>query len=188
MASTAHIPESPLRRFLFADTRPSVLWLALRVYVGWARLQPGLHKVSDPAWTGANAGQALSGFLKGALSKSGGEPQVSGRYARLSGQVALPNASTFSCLVAFGEVAVILGLFTGVVALLGGLRNADDLLAGTLSSNPLLFIRATWVVLAWRVAGWWGLDRWALPRQGVQTMLKADVRVAEPTPKREPTS
>jgi thiosulfate dehydrogenase [quinone] large subunit len=31
----------------------------------------------------------------------------------------------------------------------------------------MLFILATWLVLAWRVAGWWGLDRWALPLVGV---------------------
>jgi hypothetical protein len=40
------------------------------------------------------------------------------------------------------------------------------LLAGTLSTNPLLFILGTWLVLAWRVGGWWGLDRWLLPLLG----------------------
>jgi thiosulfate dehydrogenase [quinone] large subunit len=30
-----------------------------------------------------------------------------------------------------------------------------------------MFILATWLVLAWRVAGYWGLDRWVLPRLGV---------------------
>jgi thiosulfate dehydrogenase [quinone] large subunit len=45
--------------------------------------------------------------------------------------------------------------------------NASYLLAGTLSTNPLLFILATWLVLGWRVAGYWGLDRWVLPKLGV---------------------
>jgi thiosulfate dehydrogenase (quinone) large subunit len=45
--------------------------------------------------------------------------------------------------------------------------NANYLLAGTVSSNPILFTLATWLVLAWRVAGYWGLDRWALPLLGV---------------------
>lgn len=40
------------------------------------------------------------------------------------------------------------------------------LFAGTLSTNPLLFILATWLVLGWKVAGWYGLDRWALPFLG----------------------
>jgi thiosulfate dehydrogenase (quinone) large subunit len=36
-----------------------------------------------------------------------------------------------------------------------------------LGNNPRIFILATWLVLAWRVAGYWGLDRWVLPRLGV---------------------
>jgi len=44
--------------------------------------------------------------------------------------------------------------------------NAAFLLAGTVSSNPVMFILATWVVLAWRVAGYYGLDYWVLPRIG----------------------
>ncbi|WP_412029060.1 DoxX family membrane protein [Deinococcus yunweiensis] len=173
MASTTVVHETALSRFLFADTRLSPLWLALRLYVGWTWLQSGWHKVGDPAWVGANAGQAVSGFLRGALGKAAGEtPQVSGWYAWFIENVALPNAALFSYLVAFGEVAVgvalILGLFTGIAAFMGGLMNANYLLAGTLSTNPLLFILATWLVLGWRVAGWLGVDRWVLPRLGVQ--------------------
>jgi thiosulfate dehydrogenase (quinone) large subunit len=81
---------------------------------------------------------------------------------------ALPNATLFSYLVTFGEIAIgialILGLFTGIAAFFGGFMNASYLLAGTVSTNPLLFIFAT---LAWRTAGYWGLDRWVLPRVGV---------------------
>jgi thiosulfate dehydrogenase [quinone] large subunit len=74
-------------------------------------------------------------------------------------------------MVTFGEIlvgiALILGLLTGIAAFFGGFMNASYLLAGTVSTNPFLFILATWLVLAWRVAGWWGLDRWALPLLGV---------------------
>jgi thiosulfate dehydrogenase [quinone] large subunit len=41
------------------------------------------------------------------------------------------------------------------------------LFAGTAGANPLMFILAILLMLAWRVAGWWGLDRWALPLLGV---------------------
>ena len=75
-----------------------------------------------------------------------------------------------SHLVAIGEVlvgiALIVGFPTGVSAFLGGLMNAAFLLAGTLSSNPVMFILATWIVLAWRVAGYYGLDCWILPKLG----------------------
>jgi thiosulfate dehydrogenase [quinone] large subunit len=84
--------------------------------------------------------------------------------------VVLPNAALFSYLVAIGEVLVglglIVGLLTGIAAFFGGLMNATFLFAGTVSSNPLMFILATWLVLAWKVAGWYGLDRWALPLLG----------------------
>ncbi len=91
----------------------------------------------------------------------------------------------FSYFVAYGEVlvgiALILGLLTGIAAFFGGLMNASFLLAGTVSMNPVLFILATWLVLGWRVAGWWGLDRFVLarfgvtPRPVVQTITKPGV-------------
>jgi thiosulfate dehydrogenase (quinone) large subunit len=45
--------------------------------------------------------------------------------------------------------------------------NASFIFAGVAGANPLMFILATWLVLAWRIAGYWGLDRWVLPRLGV---------------------
>ena len=76
----------------------------------------------------------------------------------------------FSFMVAYGELFVglglILGLFTGIAAFFGGFMNVSFLFAGTLSTNPLLFVLATWLVLAWKVAGFYGLDRWALPLLG----------------------
>jgi thiosulfate dehydrogenase [quinone] large subunit len=44
--------------------------------------------------------------------------------------------------------------------------NMNYLLAVTVSTNPILFAIATWLVLAWKTAGWWGLDRWLLPALG----------------------
>ena len=80
------------------------------------------------------------------------------------------NAKVFSFAVAYGELLVglglVVGLLTGIAAFFGALMNVSFLLAGTLGMNPLLFILATWLVLAWKVAGWYGLDRWALPKLG----------------------
>lgn len=179
---TRYVPEPQITRTLFADTRLAPLWTLLRLYVGYEWLMAGWHKISGGGWVGDNAGAAVTGFLKGALAKTGGEhPDVSGWYGAFIQNVALPNAALFSHMVAFGEVfvgiALILGLFTGVAAFFGGLMNANFLLAGTLSSNPVLFILATWLVLGWRVAGWIGLDRWALPRLGVHTVPQAESRV-----------
>jgi thiosulfate dehydrogenase [quinone] large subunit len=44
--------------------------------------------------------------------------------------------------------------------------NLNYLLAGTVSTNPILLILQLFLILAWRVAGWYGLDRWALPSLG----------------------
>jgi len=83
----------------------------------------------------------------------------------------LPHTAVWSDAIAYGEILVglglIVGLFTGIAAFFGGLLNANYLLAGTVSTNPMLFILATWLVLAWRVAGLIGLDRFALPAVGV---------------------
>lgn len=189
-ATPATLKEPALLRVLFADPRLAPLWLILRLYVGYEWLSAGWGKVTNPAgvWVGEKAGVAVSGFLNGAIAKSSGDqPEVAGWYAWFVENVALPNATVFSYMVAYGEllvgIALILGLFTGIAAFFGGFLNANFLLAGTLSSNPLLFILATWLVLGWRVAGWWGLDRWILPRFGV--MERPDTLAADPVRPRQ---
>ena len=168
------IAEPPIARLLFADTRLAPLWTILRLYLGYEWLTAGWGKLTNPAgvWVGAKSGAAVTGFINGALTKTGGDhPDVSGWYASFLQNVALPNAVVFSYMVTFGEIlvgiALILGLLTGVAAFFGGFMNTSFLFAGTVSTNPLLLLLAMLIVLAWRVAGHWGLDRWALPMLGV---------------------
>lgn len=146
-------------------------WTVVRVYLGWQWLVAGWGKVRDPGWVGANAGAAVGGYLRGAVGRSGGDdPTVAAWYAWMIEKLFLPAAPLLSYLVAFGElfigIALIIGLLTGLAAFFGGLMNVAFLFAGTLSTNPLLFMLATWLVLAWRVAGYYGLDRWVLPLLG----------------------
>ena len=173
-STTLQIAEPPIARFLFADTRLAPLWAVIRIYLGYEWLVAGWGKLTNPAgvWVGAKAGTAVAGFIKGALAKTGGDhPDVSGWYASFLQNIALPNAVVFSYLVTFGEilvgVALILGLLTGIAAFFGGFMNASYLFAGTVSTNPVLLLLAIFIILAWRVAGYWGLDRWALPMLGV---------------------
>lgn len=168
---TTPFKEPPWVRFLVADTRSAPLWFVLRLWLGWQWLTAGLAKIGQPGWTGANAGAAVRNFLNGALLRAQGpRPDVQPWYAFFLEQVALPNARVFAFLVAYGEllvgIALILGLLTGIAAFMGSFINMSFLLAGTVSTNPILFAVATWLVLAWRVAGWYGLDRWALPALG----------------------
>jgi len=167
-----NIPDPPIAEFLFADTRMAWFWFLVRLYCGYEWLTAGSEKLGNPAWTGAHSGAALRGFIAGALHKVGGaHPDVAGWYAGFLQAVVLPHATAWSWAVALGEVvvgaALVVGFLTGIAAFFGGLMNANYLLAGTVSTNPLLFIFATWLVLAWRVAGYWGLDRWVLPALGV---------------------
>ncbi len=165
------IEESPVSRLLFAHTKMAWLWLVVRVYVGWEWLHAGWEKVGNPAWTGEHAGAAISGFVQGALSKvNGPHPDVQGWYATFLQDWVLPHASGWAHAVAYGEVlvgvALIVGIFTGIAAFFGLFMNLNYLLAGTVSTNPILFTLSIFLVLAWRVAGYIGLDRFVLPALG----------------------
>jgi thiosulfate dehydrogenase (quinone) large subunit len=162
-----YIEEAPLSRFLFGDVRFSWFWLIVRLYTGYTWITAGYEKLISPVWTGDKSGVALTGFINGALKLTGGDhPAVQGWYASFLQNFVLPAAPAWSWAVAIGEtlvgIALILGLFTGIAAFFGGFMNVNYLLAGTVSTNPLLFVFATWLVLAWKTAGWIGLDRWAL--------------------------
>ena len=45
------IPEPPIARFLFADTRMAWLWLIVRLYVGYEWLTAGLDKLTGYSLT-----------------------------------------------------------------------------------------------------------------------------------------
>ena len=166
--------DPPWARLLFADARVAWLWLVLRVYVGYEWIDAGYEKVFGAGanvWVGADAGAALKGFAAGALKKTAGDhPDVQAWYADFLQAVVVPNAGLFARLVAAGEllvgVALVLGALTGIAAFFGVVMNANYLLAGTVSSNPILIILGALLMLAWRNAGWIGLDRWLLPAIG----------------------
>ena len=76
----------------------------------------------------------------------------------------------FAWLVTLGELAVgiglILGVLTGVAAFFGAFMNMSFLLAGSASVNPVMFTLAIGLILAWKVAGYYGVDRYLLPMLG----------------------
>ncbi len=165
------VEENPISHFLFNNTRVAWFWLIVRIYVGYEWLVSGWAKVTDPLWTGSNAGGALAGFLNGALAKTAGShPDVSGWYASFLQNVVLAHVNLWSHLVAYGEllvgIALILGIFTGIASFFGLFMNLNYLLAGTVSINPILFTLGIGLVLAWKVAGYIGLDHWILPMLG----------------------
>lgn len=161
------IEESPVSRFLFSNTKMAWFWLIVRVYVGWEWLTAGWEKIGNPAWTGAQSGAAIKGFVQGALAKTGGaHPDVAGWYGSFLQNAVLPHASGWAIAVSYGEllvgIALIVGIFVGIAAFFGLFMNLNYLLAGTVSSNPILFTLSIGLILAWRVAGFIGLDRYLL--------------------------
>jgi thiosulfate dehydrogenase [quinone] large subunit len=169
--SIKSLEESPVAKSLLGDVRWAWLWLILRLYLGWEWLSAGWEKWHSPAWTGSKAGTAITGFVNGALQQtSGAHPNVQGWYAWFLQHLVLLAPAVWGYLISTGEllvgIALIIGLFTGIAAFFGSFMNINYLLAGTVSTNPILFAIATWLVLAWKTAGWLGLDRWVLPALG----------------------
>jgi thiosulfate dehydrogenase (quinone) large subunit len=76
----------------------------------------------------------------------------------------------FSKIVVAGELlvglALLLGAFTGIAAFIGGFMNWNFMMAGSASVNPVFFTLSVLLILAWKTAGYWGLDRWLLPTLG----------------------
>lgn len=171
MSNIRTFSDPPFAQLLFASTRSSVFWLLVRVYVGWEWLVAGWDKIGSAAWTGEKAGTAITGFLNGALAKTVGlHPDVQGWYAWFIKALVLAHPVAWSYAVAWGEllvgIALILGIFTGIAAFFGMFMNLNYLLAGTVSTNPILFVLGIGLVLAWKVAGYIGLDRLVLPKLG----------------------
>lgn len=166
------IPEPKLSRFLFSDTRMALPWLVLRCYVGYEWFMAGWEKATNPAWIGSRAGTAIQGFFASAIKNAAGAHSgVPSWYGYFLANIAMPHAVVFSYFITFGEIAVglglVLGVFTGIAAFFGAFMNLNYLFAGSISTNPLLLCVQLFVILAWRNAGWIGLDRWFLPWLGV---------------------
>jgi thiosulfate dehydrogenase [quinone] large subunit len=80
------------------------------------------------------------------------------------------NASWMAKLVAVGEtvigICLILGLLTGIMAFFGVVLNLSFMFSGSAGVNPAFVVVGLLLVLAWRNAGWYGLDRFVLPQLG----------------------
>lgn len=173
------IPDPPLARFLIADTRLAWLWLLLRIWLGWQWLESGWEKLFDPRWMGT--GQALQAFWQRAVTiPEAGRPPVAYDWYRvfLQGLLESGAAPWFAKMVTLGEVAVglglILGAVTGIAAFSGVFMNWHFVMAGAASTNAMLAMVGVLLVLAWKTAGWYGLDRWLLPALGAPRQRSED--------------
>lgn len=171
-ASTSQdeFPEPAIAKFYLGSSGAAGMWFVVRMNVGAQWALAGWEKVRSPGW--GTSGTALKGFVAGALGKStGAYPSVQGWYANFLRDVVQPNAGLFSFLVTWGEVAVgvgvLVGALTGIAAGFGVLMNLNYLLSGTVSINPVLGTFGLFLCFAWRVAGYYGIDRYLLPALGL---------------------
>lgn len=166
------VHDPNLWRLAMGNVHLSVLWLPIRFFVGREWLVAGEHKIRDDAWM--DGGQALMDFLTGAttINEETGASRVTFTWYHDFLQTILDNEwyTWLARFVAVGEFLIGLGLVTGalvgIAAFFGTLMNFNFMLAGTTSTNPVLFGLAVFLVLAWKVAGHWGLERWLLPALG----------------------
>ncbi len=164
--------DPPIARTLFNSTRLAWLWAIVRVWLGYQWIEASLHKIGVQAWTGN--GSALKGFWERAVAvpDAPGRPVIAFDWYRSFIQFLLNTQSYtwFAKVVAYGELAVgialIIGAFVGIAAFFGALMNWNFMMAGSASTNPLLFTLAILIILGWKVAGYYGLDRALLPVLG----------------------
>jgi thiosulfate dehydrogenase [quinone] large subunit len=163
------IPGPPPARFLFQHTQAGWLWLAVRLWVGWQWLEAGWRKLNNPAWMDGS-GRAIRGFWEKALGTTReGEPVIAFDWYRNFIQLLVDSHAEgwFAKVITIGELAVglglILGAFTGLAAAGGLLMSESYMLAGTAATSPLLALLEILLIVAWKTAGYIGLDRFLLP-------------------------
>ena len=159
----------PIISVLFSDKRFSILWLAVRLWLGWQWIEAGWHKVTNPAWM--QTGAALKGFWTGAIQiPAEGRPPIAFAWYREFLQTLLDaQAYTwFAKVIAVSEVligvALVVGIFVGLTAFFGGFMNWNFIMAGSASVNGVFFALSVLLVLAWKIAGYIGVDYFVLPR------------------------
>jgi thiosulfate dehydrogenase [quinone] large subunit len=156
----------------------ALIWLPLRFFIGHEWVTAGEHKIRDDAWM--DGGTALQGYWTRVTTvPEGGTAAPAGKYAwfqdLLTYMLDHEWYTWFAKVVAVGEfligIGLIVGALVGIAAFFGTFMNFNFGLAGTASSNPVLFGLGVLIVIGWKVAGWWGLDRYLLPALGTPWKL-----------------
>ncbi len=157
------IQDPPLVQRILNDRRAAWLWLLPRIWLGYQWIEAAMHKVGNEAWTAGGA--ALQGYWLNAVAiPETGRPSIAFDWYRSFLELLLDaqGYTWFAKLVAYGElligIALIIGAFTGIAAFFGAFMNLNFMLAGSASTNPVLFTVAVGLILAWKVSGHIGAD------------------------------
>jgi thiosulfate dehydrogenase [quinone] large subunit len=175
--ATIEIPEPKLSRLIFSDTRLAFIWLIFRLYVGSYWLMAGFDKLGDSVTFGGVSQETIQNFTTGFSQKiTGVHSGLDGWYLNFIQHIVLTHAALFAYFVTYGEilmgVVLIVGIFTGIAAFLSAFLTLNYLFAGTIIIvNPIILFFEIIIILSWRTAGWYGLDRYILPAIGVPWQL-----------------
>ena len=172
-ATVVEVEGPAFARYLFSNTKAGLLWLPIRIFLGFAWVEAGWHKITGTGWL--DGGSALRGYWENAAKipeQGAGRPPITFEWYRdfINFLLAGHHEGWFAYLVSFGELfiglALLTGTLVGIAAFFGALMNMSFLLAGSASTNPVMFTLAIGLILAWRVAGYYGIDRYLLPLLG----------------------
>jgi hypothetical protein len=114
VATPGQVDDPAGWRLLMGNVFLALFWLPIRFFAGREWFAAGLHKITDPAWTGG--GEALRGYWERAVAiPEGGRPPITYDWFRQFLQYMLDNGwyTWFAQLVAWGETLVGLGLPPG---------------------------------------------------------------------------
>jgi thiosulfate dehydrogenase [quinone] large subunit len=165
------VKEWRIARFLRFGKEAAPLYLGVRVFLAYEWITASMHKLQDPGWV--STGTALQAYWQraAAIPAQGSAPITYPAYRSFI-QFMLDNQwyVWFGKIIAVGELliglGILLGGLIGFAAFFALLMNFSFLFAGSTSSNPLLILFEVGLLFGWRVAGWWGVDHYLLPRVG----------------------
>jgi thiosulfate dehydrogenase (quinone) large subunit len=169
---------------------PAVAWLAVRVWIGIMWIEAGWAKVfgAENSAFLHNNGKGVAGFA------SGGAAAYSW-WASFLHSFVVPNASWIAVLVAFGELAIGLGLAVGFLTRTAAVASLlllfTYVMSGTASVCAFYALCAIIVLATWRTSSWIGVDGliagWRQRRRGVTQAVEVPVApVAKETPELVP--
>ncbi|SDI74289.1 DoxX family membrane protein [Natribacillus halophilus] len=134
------------------------IFFIARLFLGWTWLTAGIGKLRE----GFDAGGFLQNAVANPVIDDGGNAAYP-LYTAFLENVVLPNASLFSAFVMWGQILVGLGLIVGLLTttatFFSGTMNLAFLLAGAVSTNPLMLMIAIFIMIGKGNAGAIGLDR-----------------------------
>jgi thiosulfate dehydrogenase [quinone] large subunit len=131
-------------------------------------LAAGWQKATHPAWTGAEAGAEVIRMLSEVIAPSpGGFPAAQPWYATAAEHCGLPHAATIAHSLTYFEIALgfalLLGVFTTVMAGAGGLLSLVYLLGHSVGLHPFMYAAALVLLVNAPAAQYYGCDRHLLP-------------------------